>query len=281
MTMTPHGGPGGLPSPDPAAAGQGARQVRPAALRWTVLVCASLLCAGFFALGCWQLARLQWKLDLIERVGQRVHAAAVEAPSPANWPRVSAKADEYRHVKLSGVYLHAQTTRVQASTSLGSGFWLLTPLCRADGSMVLVNRGYVPGLALEAAPPAAGPDACADALRTGAGKTVAGLLRVSEPGGGFLRHNDAAGNRWYSRDVAAIGQARGLSRLAPYFVDAEAYADDEMSGPDQPIGGLTVISFANSHLVYAVTWFALALMVAGAGIWVVRGESKRRPGDRV
>ena len=32
-----------------------------------------------------------------------------------------------------------------------------------------------------------------------------------------------------------------------------------------PVGGLTVIAFRNHHLVYAVTWFALAAMLAGVG----------------
>ena len=35
-----------------------------------------------------------------------------------------------------------------------------------------------------------------------------------------------------------------------------------------------LIAFANSHLVYAVTWFALALMVAGAAFWVMRDARK-------
>jgi surfeit locus 1 family protein len=35
---------------------------------------------------------------------------------------------------------------------------------------------------------------------------------------------------------------------------------------------LTVIAFANNHLVYAITWYALALMVAGAAWLVVRTE---------
>ena len=42
------------------------------------------------------------------------------------------------------------------------------------------------------------------------------------------------------------------------------------------MGGLTVISFHNSHLVYALTWYALALMVAGISWWIVREERRRR-----
>jgi surfeit locus 1 family protein len=41
-----------------------------------------------------------------------------------------------------------------------------------------------------------------------------------------------------------------------------------------PIGGLTVIAFHNSHLVYAITWYTLALMVAVA-IWLgIRNERR-------
>jgi surfeit locus 1 family protein len=60
-------------------------------------------------------------------------------------------------------------------------------------------------------------------------------------------------------------------------VDADAAqgaADGAVGGssPERPIGGLTVIAFHNNHLVYALTWYALALMVAGACLWGVRAE---------
>ena len=42
-----------------------------------------------------------------------------------------------------------------------------------------------------------------------------------------------------------------------------------------PVGGLTVISFHNNHLVYALTWYAMALMAAGACFLVVREGRKQ------
>ena len=41
---------------------------------------------------------------------------------------------------------------------------------------------------------------------------MTGLLRMSEPGGAFLRSNDPAADRWFSRDVAAIAASRGLGQ---------------------------------------------------------------------
>ncbi len=225
---------------------------------------------GFLALGAWQVKRLFWKLDLIERVDRRVHAAPVAAPGIDAWPTVTAGSHEYLHVRLSGTFLYAKTARVQALSRLGAGFWLLTPLRGADGVTTLVNRGFIAGGAHDEKEGAA--DAPAD---------VVGLLRISEPHGGFLRKNDAAADRWFSRDVAAIAASRQLDRVAPYFVDAEdagsAASEQQRAASGQAVGGLTVISFPNNHLVYALTWFGLALMTAGAMFWIRRDERRRLP----
>ncbi|MDM0012810.1 SURF1 family protein [Variovorax sp. J22P168] len=226
---------------------------------------ALLAFAGFVALGTWQLERRAWKLELIDRIDQRVHAPPVEAPGPQRWPHINAADDEYRHVRASGTFLHAHETLVQASTELGGGYWVLTPLQLADGSLLLVNRGFV-------TPQQRTPESRGVVEATGP-VTVTGLLRLSEPKGALLRDNDPAANRWYSRDVQAIAAARGLERVAPYFVDADAAAAGERQRP--PVGGLTVIAFPNNHLGYALTWYALALMVLGAAWFVVRDQRRR------
>lgn len=207
--------------------------------------------ALLIALGIWQVERRAWKLALIDRVEQRVHAPAQPIPSPATWPAVTTANDEYRHVSASGRFLHDRETRVQAVTEEGPGYWVLTPLARGDGTIVLINRGFVPSDRREASTRQEGnPQGEIE---------VTGLLRITEPKGGFLRNNVPEHNRWYSRDVAAIAAARGLHDVAPFFVDADA-GSQSAGGP---IGGLTVIRFPNNHLIYALTWFALAFMLAG------------------
>lgn len=254
-----------------------ARPVRGFLLR----ACALLLIVLFAGLGTWQVQRLQWKLALIEHVESRVHSAPVAPPPPARWGQLSAASDEYRRVRLGGHYLYEFTTPVQAVSDLGSGYWLMTPLCTSEGYIVLVNRGFVPaGQGGAAHYPARTADAerqCSPSMGSrlrGNDAEVVGLLRVSEPKGGYLRENDPARNRWHSRDVQAIAKARGLYNVAPYFVDA-AKDQDPAGAPDHPVGGLTVISFHNSHLVYAFTWYALALMVVGAWWWAARGGASR------
>ena len=218
----------------------------------------ALAFVGFCSLGAWQVQRLQWKRELIERVDARIHAPPVPVPSKADWPNVSAPRDEYRRVAVEGRYLPAHDTRVQAVTERGPGWWLLTPLRTDAGEVVLVNRGFVPN------------DWRDDATPAGDRARVIGLLRLSEPRGGFLRRNDPARDRWYSRDVAAIARARGLGEVAPFFVDAERDA----SGPEWPAGGMTVVRFRNQHLQYALTWFALALLSLYGG-WRVFSSGRR------
>jgi len=249
---------------------------RSAFVRRLAALAALLLCALFAALGTWQVARLQWKLALIERVDARVHASPVAPPQKAQWPQVSRESDEYRAVRLSGRYLYELTTPVQALSELGAGFWLLTPLCTEEGDVIFVNRGFIPSsgnIATRYPARTAAGDACASAA--GGQVTLTGLLRIPELKGAFLRDNDPKGNRWYARDVAMLGAARGFAAatVAPFFVDA-AKGQDPQTAPDAPVGGLTVISFPNNHLVYALTWYALALMVLAAWWWAARHSAR-------
>jgi len=233
--------------------------------RITVL-CALILAAfaGLLWLGTWQLHRRVWKLALIASVDERVHAPPAAAPGPQIWPQVDAAHDEYRRVRVSGTFLNDRETLVQATTALGGGYWVMTPLQTRQGFTVLINRGFVSPDRREPANRAAG--------QIGGETTVTGLMRMSEPKGGFLHTNYPAGGRWYSRDVLAIAAARGLSDTAPYFIDA----DGQPNPGGWPVGGLTVISFPNSHLVYAITWYGLALLLAGWTAYAAREEWRVR-----
>jgi surfeit locus 1 family protein len=217
---------------------------------------AAILFCALVALGVWQVERRAWKHALIAQIDARIHAAPVAAPGPDAWPGITA-ADAYRRVFLDGRYRAQRTVFVKAVTARGGGYWALSPLDTTRGFTILVNRGFV------TRPTATAP---------GGAVHVTGLLRVSEPGGGFLRANDPARGHWYSRDIAAIARANQLGRVAPYFVDADA-ASSERGGP---VGGLTVVAFSDNHLVYALTWFGLAaLLLLGVGA-VVRDERRLR-----
>jgi surfeit locus 1 family protein len=223
-----------------------------------------VLFSGFSALGIWQVERLSWKLDLIARVDARIHAAPIAPPDHSQWATINAGDHEYLHVQTTGTFDYGKDALVQATTERGPGFWVITPLALADGSAILVNRGFVPNDRRK-------PEDRKQANIPGP-VTVTGLLRLTEPKGGFLRSNEPSADRWFSRDVAAIAERQGIATAAPYFIDADATPN----AGGLPVGGLTVVRFPNSHLVYAITWFAMALMTAGASLYAWRLEKRNR-----
>ena len=226
-----------------------------------MLTACALACAGFVALGVWQVQRLAWKQALIARVDRNVHGAPVPAPGPGQWASLTPE-DEYRRMQAHGRMDYARQVLVAATTELGQGYWVLTPLQTEQGAWVLVNRGFVPTEQRERVPEGALEE------------TVTGLLRFSEPGGRLLQANDPAAGRWYSRDVAAIAADRKLAGpVAPYFLDQVA---TQGAGAAWPRPGLTVLRFRNDHLVYALTWFALAAMMAAAIGYVLLDDRRRR-----
>ena len=233
------------------------------------LLAAAILCAGFVLLGNWQLRRLSWKLKLIHDVSTRVHAPPQPAPGPASWPDIRAGHLQYLHVRLTGRFLAQPPALVHGTSPEGYGYWVMAPFQTASGFTVLVNRGYAP--ASWGDPSASGKLAPPANVHS-----LTGLLRFTEPKGGFLRPNRPSAGQWYSRDAAAIGQAQSLpaGQLAPYFVDEDA----SPGSARWPAGGLTKIQFRNAHLGYAITWYGMALAVlVGAGVGLYRSRKRKTP----
>jgi surfeit locus 1 family protein len=224
----------------------------------------ALLIGALLALGGWQVQRLSWKRELIARVDQRVHATPSPAPTRAEWSGVNRPNDEYRRVTARGTLQNDRETLVYASTALGPGYWVITPLALADGTSILINRGFVP---TDKRNPISRPEG-----QVSGPVSITGLLRLTEPKGTLIKSNDPANDRWYSRDIAAIAQHRAIPDVAPYFIDA----DGTPNPGGIPAGGLTLIAFPNNHLVYAITWFVLAAMAIGLLFFVVRGEIRAR-----
>jgi surfeit locus 1 family protein len=227
--------------------------------------------AVLMSLGVWQLQRLAWKEGLIAAVESRVHAAPVDLPAEADWPRLNPADYEYRHVRLAGVYDASRQALVFRALGSprgrygGPGYLVMTPLRLANGAVVLVNRGFVPQDRKD--------QAASHGL--GAGETlVTGLMRASEERTWFTPADNPVGGQWFTRDVEAIARAMGLNRHAPFSIDADASADPA----DLPEGGETIVAFPNSHLSYAMTWFGMALALAG--VFIAYAVTQLRAGGK-
>jgi len=233
-------------------------------------VFALLALALLVSLGVWQLHRLTWKEGLLVQIDQRLSAPPTPLPPRAQWSSLFQDKDEYRHVSVTGRFEHDKEAYVfrTAGAGLGeAGFLVLTPLRLADGSRILVNRGFVPERLRDPATRAAG--------QTSGDVTVTGALRWPEDRNLFTPADEPARRVWYTRDPVSMARALALADAAPFSIDADVSADQS-----QPLhGGATVVSLRNDHLSYAVTWFGLAATLVGVfGVFAWRRLKTQSPG---
>jgi len=253
-----------LANAEPAASGHFRALIGPSIL---TLIGVVVLCG----LGVWQLERKAWKEGLLAAIAERVGAAPVDLPLESAWPTLMPGHDEYRHVRLTGRFLNDKEAHLQANLVAKGpddgalGYDILTPLRQEDGSLVIVNRGFVP---LDKKDPATRRDG-----QIASETTVTGLVRFPQSHPWFVPADDPAKNVWFSRDPAPIAKAYGLKRIAPVIVDA----DTGESKAKYPIGGRTLIDIPNDHLQYALTWFALALaLMAVFAVYAARRSAQNQ-----
>ncbi|MBC2884615.1 SURF1 family protein [Ochrobactrum sp. CM-21-5] len=248
-------------------------QQAPRRFPWGVVIASSIALVILLSLGTWQVERLIWKEALIASTQKRIH----EPPLPlTEMEKIYAQEGtvEYRPVMVSGTFMHQGERHFLATHQGAAGYYVYTPLMLEDGRFVLVNRGFVP---YEKKDPATRTEGQLDGP-----VTVTGLARdpLSEKPSSLVPDNDIAKNIFYWKDWAAMAESADLPNLdevVPFFIDADTKANPG----GFPIGGVTIIDFPNNHLQYAVTWYGLALALAGVvGTWLWKERRLGQSGNR-
>jgi surfeit locus 1 family protein len=251
------------PSAGTAQHDRAARRTR----SWLGLFVPALLTfAVLIALGTWQIERKAWKEGLIALLTERLAAPSWALPPAADWAKLERTRDEYRRVRFAATFDNDREALVFAAASAFRpdvalpGYWVFTPARRADGSVVVVNRGFVPDARRD---PKSRPEA-----QISQPVEITGALRWPDERHWFTPADEPAHNLWFARDPAAIAAAKGLDprtvALAPFYVEQEAPI--RPGGLPQP--GKLVVALPDNHLQYAVTWYGLAaVLVAVFGVW--------------
>ena len=221
--------------------------------------------AVLLGLAKWQLDRRVWKEDLIATLTARVTAAPQSLPMRTQWPQLDAAKDEYRHVTFSAEFSGDQQALVYTAGSAfrpdvsGAGYWVFSPAKLADGSIVIVDRGFVP---LERK----------DLAKAGQGKIdIIGIMHWPEERGIFTPNDEPQKNVWYVRDQRVIAAAKHWRDVAPFYVEQES--------PQNPGGwpraGKLAVALPDNHLQYAITWLLLAMGLAGVYLFWLFGSWRR------
>lgn len=246
---------------------------RSKALLWVAALLGIALTAR---LGVWQLARADQKLALQAQIQQRgvlPPLAGADLPSNAD----AAAALHYRPVVLVGRWLAQHTVYLDNRQMNGRpGFFVLTPLLLADGSAVVVQRGWLPRDFIDRSRLAAVP--------TPAGEVqVAG--RMAPPPSKLFALGGA--------DTGTIRQNLELDRWAieihqPLRPLSVQQADPAPGAALAPLPSLSdgllrqwpaAAVDVSKHHGYAFQWFSLCAVIAGLAGWflILRPRLPPRP----
>jgi surfeit locus 1 family protein len=221
-------------------------------------------------LGTWQVQRKAWKEGLIAELTERVAAPPTALPPARDWPGLDPAEHEYSRVTLSALFDNADEALVYGTTSAFRpdvtrlGYWVFTPARLADGSTVIVNRGFIPEDKKYPKTREAGQ--IAEPV------TIVGALRWPDARHWFTPSDDPAHNLWLSRDPQSIAAAKGLGAVAPFYVEQDSPVPP--GGIPQP--GKLVVALPDNHLQYAATWYGLAAALAVMFvIWAISTRRRR------
>jgi len=232
-------------------------------------VIALIMVSVLASLGVWQLRRKDEKHALITALTERLAAAPVALPAAAQWPSLTPAHDEFRRVKFSATLQNKPDAMVYSSGSAvrddvtGPGTWTFVPARLADGRSVVINAGFVQNTMQDRAQ----QDRAVRPLITGTPVELTGYLRFPESAGTLTPHEDSSKRLWFTRDVPSMAQVLAWGEVAPFYIDLES--PQPASGTPKP--GPLHVRLKDDHLQYAITWFGLALVVAGAfAAWVIQ-----------
>lgn len=216
-------------------------------------------------LGVWQLHRKDEKRALIAALTDRLAAPPVVLPPKYRWTSLTPGHDEFTRVTFDATIDSRPDAKVYSSGSAlrpdvsGLGTFVFTPARLSDGSIVVVDRGFVPD------------GVQASDLPRSVFK-VTGYIRFPEKAGWFAPHEDTPKRLWFVRDHLAMAKAYDWGEVAPFYVDLET----QSPAPGVPKAGPLQVHLKDDHLQYAITWFGLALAVAATfGFWIF-GQRRAR-----
>ena len=205
--------------------------------------------AVLLALGTWQLQRLEWKEALIAERQAQARAAPITLPVHITDPA----ALEFRRAEVAGRFLHDRELYLEGRSHHGQGgLHIVTPLALDDGRIVLVDRGWVPS---ERRPP--------ENRRLGQVERPVIVLGHLRRGGWrgsdlFRPENQPETNTWLWPDLPAMAARTGLDGV---ITGLYVVAGPAANPGGLPIGSEAAVALRNDHLQYAVTWYALALVL--------------------
>jgi len=234
--------------------------------RWlSYLLLTVVFAAACVGLGMWQFARLDEAKHEVARVQANYDGQPVPVRSIVTNDSSFDDANKWKPVTVTGTYLSDKQFLVRSRPrEQQAGFEVLTPLLMADGTVFIVDRGWLPAQnSADAVPRIPTPPS--------GNVTVVSRLKAGEP---------SIAGRGVSNGQLATIELPLIQSLLNRPTVTGAYgllaSESPSSSEAAPLPSLRPQVDEGPHLSYALQWLLFALMgFFGLG-WAIRNELKIR-----
>ena len=186
------------------------------------------------SLGCWQLYRLNWKLNLIQEIEN----------SLKNDPIELSKANEknFLRIQTSGeIDFDKQIYLYNLNDNGKPGFEVVNPILINDKNY-LINRGWIPFNQKDQ------PE-----INLVDENKIIGTLKLQSKASTFKPENDIEKNYWFTLDRDDVFKYTGKN-----FSNFIIYLNGDYNIPKPKV---ITANISNNHKKYAITWFSMAISI--------------------
>jgi surfeit locus 1 family protein len=188
----------------------------------------------FIALGTWQIIRLNWKLELLNKIDVSLKKEPVDL--------MTNRSEDYLKIKTSGIIDYDKQIYLYSLNEKGApGFNVINPII-INNKNFLLNRGWIPF-----------DKKNTKEINIFDHKTILGTLKKQIKASKFKPTNDIENNYWFTLDRNDIFEYTNKN-FSPFII----YLNNNLELPKPRI---ITVNIPNSHKKYAITWFSLALSI--------------------
>ncbi len=186
------------------------------------------------SLGCWQLYRLNWKLNLIQEIENSLKNDPIELS------KVNEK--NFLRIKTSGVIdFDKQIYLYNLNNNGKPGFEVVNPIL-INNENYLINRGWIPFNQKDQ------PE-----INLVDENKIIGTLKLQSKASTFKPENDIEKNYWFTLDRDDVFKYTGKN-----FSNFIIYLNGNYNIPKPKV---ITANISNNHKKYAITWFSMAISI--------------------
>ncbi len=194
------------------------------------------------SLGSWQVKRLAWKNDLIEKIEKSIEMAPIML-----LPNMINSSAQYLSIIAEGKFLETELHVLHSLKPYGPGFKLVKPFKLLSNEVIMIDLGFI-------------QEKNKNVERMFTSERIVGNILYPNETDSFTPDPNLDRNIWFSRNVTDMSN---YMKTRPIMVVlSDHIGEGVIPTPLKP-------NLTNNHLQYAITWFSMALVWVFMSVYLI------------